>query len=253
MKASWATLRTELQRWRDAGLRATFWWRDDDAEDDSLQLNRLLQSAAALETPLALAVIPHGAGAGLVARLRASPDVDVLQHGYAHVNHAPPTEKKAELGAHREGERVMAELLAGRERLAALFDTYRPVLVPPWNRIDRRLLPLVADHGFKGMSTFGPRAAAVDARGVRHVNTHADPIAWQDEKRFCGEAAALAQVLRHLSSRRTGAADGKEPTGLLTHHLVQDEACWAFCERLISETRAFDNVSWVAARELFAP
>jgi len=250
--ADWPTLRDELRRWRDAGLDATFWWRDDDAQDDSEQLQRLLRVAASLDLPLSLAVIPAGATAELGQRLRGKPSIDVLQHGYAHLNHAPAGEKTMELGLHRALQTVAGELEEGLQRLTALLEHCLPVVVPPWNRIDQRLLDRLGEYGFLGVSTFAARVSAMDVQGLRHVNTHVDPIAWQGDRGFRGDEAVLGQVLDHLTARRTGSADREEPTGLLTHHLVQDDACWEFCDRLIRETRAFDNVTWVTARVAFS-
>lgn len=253
MRADWQSLRDELQRWRDDGLAATFWWRDDDACDTTPQLERLLATATDLGVTPALAVIPAGATPALAQRLHDAPWVDVLQHGYAHLNHAPAGDKKTELGAHRDLPAITRELLAGRERLSTLAIPCLPVLVPPWNRMDERLLSPLAEHGYVGVSTFAARAAGTDPPGMIRVNTHVDPIAWQGDRGFRGEDAVLQQVLEHLQARRAGLADRTEATGLLTHHLVQDEACWKFCERLVAETRSFSNVGWSVARRLFDP
>jgi hypothetical protein len=61
----------------------------------------LLDSAASRNTPLALAVIPADAEPALNERIAGLPGLAILQHGYAHQNHAPATEKKQELGPHR--------------------------------------------------------------------------------------------------------------------------------------------------------
>jgi hypothetical protein len=42
-------------------MRATLWWRDDDAERDSPQLRRLLAIARAHRVPIAIAAIQDGA------------------------------------------------------------------------------------------------------------------------------------------------------------------------------------------------
>ncbi len=250
--ADWHALRDELQRWQDAGLVATFWWRDDDAEEHTAQLDRLLHLSTTLDVAVALAVVPVGATAALAPRLRQAPHIDVLQHGYAHRNHAPSREKKAELGAHRPLSAMATELRLGWERLVHLIPECLPVLVPPWNRIDPQLLAQLGELGYCGISTFSPRTAARDAHALTHVNTHVDPIAWRGDRAYCGDDSALRQVLDHLRDRRLGRVDASEPTGLLTHHLVQDDAGWAFCERLFSATRAFDNVTWASARQLFS-
>lgn len=252
MTADWRALHDELLRWQDAGLAATFWWRDDDAEDDTEALDRLVQLAVALDVAPAIAVIPAAATTALAQRLQPVDAVDVLQHGYAHRNHAPAQHKKAELGAHRPLPAIIEELQRGRDRLASLIPDCLPVLVPPWNRIDDEVLVRLGALGYRGVSTFSARDAARDTRGLTHVNTHVDPIAWRGDRRFCGDAQALQQVIDHLRDRRQGHVDTTEPTGLLTHHRVQDAACWAFCERLITATRAFESVAWLSARQLFS-
>ena len=59
---SWAAFRAELDHWQEAGRNASFWWRDDDAETPSPALDQLLALRASRGLPLALAVIPAGAG-----------------------------------------------------------------------------------------------------------------------------------------------------------------------------------------------
>ena len=44
---------------------------------------------APAKVPLALAVVPANATPALAERLARTPGVDLLQHGYAHTNHAP--------------------------------------------------------------------------------------------------------------------------------------------------------------------
>jgi len=50
--AGWLALRDELLRWRDAGLVADFWWRDDDATHPTAALQQLLALSAAADVPL---------------------------------------------------------------------------------------------------------------------------------------------------------------------------------------------------------
>ena len=90
----------------------------------------------------ALAVIPARCHAGLAARLARAPEtVQILQHGFAHLNHARGGEKKIELGPQRPRAAVLEELARGWVRLSGLFGSCAlPALVPPWNRIDPDLL-----------------------------------------------------------------------------------------------------------------
>ena len=249
----WTALQEELDAWHEAGRAATFWWRDDDAAEPAPALDRLLDLADQHRVPLALAVIPAATTAALTERLaKAGDHVCVLQHGYDHGNHAPDGEKSMELGAHRPLVAIREDLAAGRAKLTADFGRRAlPVLVPPWNRIAADLLPELAGLGFRGLSTHTARAAPSPAEGLVACNTHIDVLRWRPVREFLGEAAALDLLIGHLSARRRGTVDADEPSGLLTHHLVMDEAAWAFVARLFDALRDHPAARWVPAAEAF--
>ncbi|WP_428247589.1 polysaccharide deacetylase family protein [Ferrovibrio sp.] len=242
--SNWAALDAELDAWAAAGRKALFWWRDDDAGTLTPALQRLLDLQAANETPLSLAVIPARADADLAEALRRRDAIAVLQHGFAHHNHAPMGEKKAEFPGSRPAQAALADLRQGREALKKLFGySLRPVLVPPWNRISAALLPHLPRLGLHGLSTFKPRGEAWAAPGLMQVNTHLDPIDWRQGAGFLGETACLDIAIAQLrQSRETADA---EPLGLLTHHAQQDEATWAFAARFIAHTRAHRTALWI--------
>ena len=80
----------------------------DDAPSDpedrvALVQNALYDLARDHEVGVALAVIPARSVPDLFALLALRPEAAVVQHGYAHANHAPRDRKKAELGADRKG------------------------------------------------------------------------------------------------------------------------------------------------------
>jgi hypothetical protein len=148
----------------------------------------------------------------------------------------------------------VADLAAGRAQVKALFGPRTlAVLAPPWNRFDDALLPLLADAGIAGISRINPRRAAYPAPGAFEVNVHVDLVAWHSDRGFIGEATALGGLVAHLRARRCGNADAEEPTGILTHHLVQDEAAGAFLGQLIRVTRDHLGARWLDAEEVFAP
>ncbi|MFQ5971916.1 MAG: polysaccharide deacetylase family protein [Alphaproteobacteria bacterium] len=242
----------ELDLWGEAGVEATFWWRDDDATAPSPALDRLLALQRRYGTPLALAVVPRYPAPALAERLAAHDPagarVVVLQHGYAHQNHAGEGEKAIELGAHRPAAHVVAELAVGRENLSA-FPGALPILVPPWNRIAPHLLPLLPELGFSGLSTFGARASAEPVPGLGQTNTHIDPVDWRGSRGFLG--AALDMAVTHLGSRRQGLVDAAEPTGLLTHHLDHDATTWEFIETLLAIATEHPAARWLGAGEAF--
>lgn len=252
---AWHTLDEELARWADLGRTVTLWWRDDDASEATPQLDRLLALRARHDVALALAVIPAQASVALAERLKAEPKTTVLQHGYAHQNHASAGEKKMELGPHRPAMLVLGELGAGWLAMERLFGAQAlPVMVPPWNRIAPVLVPTLPEIGVRGLSTYGPRLRIEPVRGLRQVNTHVDPIDWRGVRGFAGEETSLAALTRCLASRRKAGLEsvvGEEPTGLLTHHLVQDEAVWAFVDQLIGRLRAHSGVRILAPQEVF--
>ena len=253
MTAAWQIFVDELERWRDAGRSADFWWRDDDATLPTEALGRLITLSHDTATPLALAVIPADVDASLPALLR--PSVTVLQHGVAHLNGAAAGEKKSEFPAGQPVDVLLGRLDSGRQRLAQLFGGYAlPVLVPPWNRISAPgLVERLSGAGYRGLSRFGARSVGAGTSALVQINTRVYVIDWKGSRGFAGEAAALAQAVRHLQARRTGTADAGEPTGWLSHHAVHDAATWSFLEQLMAATTRAGNVVWRSAPELFAP
>ena len=244
---NWQDLARELDRWFEEGRSATLWWRDDDAGRRRGPLDRLLALGRLWQVPVALSVVPERAAEDLPDALSGAP-ASVLQHGYRHVNRARPNAKKCELIADRVTEDGLA---AGRTRLTTLFgDRWLPVLVPPWNRVDQELLPRLADLGYRGLSRYKPRDTAT-VSGLHQVNTHVDIIDWRSGRGFRGEPESLAVLVEHLQARRMSTVDPGEPTGLLTHHLDHDEACWGFIDRLFDQTRDHPAVRWLGADEIF--
>ncbi|HEX9449600.1 MAG TPA: hypothetical protein VF920_16560, partial [Dongiaceae bacterium] len=106
--------------------------------------------------------------------------------------------------------------------------------------------------GFRGLSTYLPRSAIEPVPGLRQVNTHVDIIDWHGGQGFLGEDQALGLLSRHLRARRLSKVESTEPTGLLTHHLVQDAASWHFLERLQDWLSAYPMVRWLSAHAVFA-
>jgi hypothetical protein len=242
---SWSELQSALDGAAERGEAIRVWWRDDDAGRDHPALTRLLDLAACHGLPLALAVVPMWLDADSHARIAASRHASVLQHGFAHADHAPPDGRSIELGG-RDRETILTELANGRAVLADAFGcSFLAVLVPPWNRLDAGLIERLTGCGFIGLSTFGRRAAAEAAPGLAQVNTHLDPIDWRGSRLFVGETAALGRLVAVL--------DADEPIGILSHHLAMDEAGWAFLDRLLGVLAAHPGARLCPADELFAP
>ena len=250
----WPTLANELDCWADAGQPATLWWRDDDAVAPSRALDRLL--AMGERVPIALAVVPEPAVAELADRLSGEPQVTVMQHGWRHVDHAAqaePRQRSSEYPGGRAEAEVSSEFVLGRRRLVELFgERALPVFVPPWHQLDDRFLPLLRRAGISGISRRAPRQSRTVA-GLVQTNIHATLMQWIGSAQipvFAGEAAVLTRIEGHLRGRRLGAFDSEEPTGILTHHLVEDTASYSFAARLLELTLA-RHVRWLGAKEIF--
>ena len=248
--SSWSELEDEAARWHETGQAADLWWRDDDATDVGPTLDRLLAIHHDTGASMALAVVPAHATKVLADRLGDELGVDVLQHGYAHVNHAAAgANKKVELGTERPAMLVLGELGTGWVALERLFGK-RPlaVLVPPWNRIAPALVPALPEIGFAGLSTFGPRRRPRPVKGLLEVNTHVDLIDWKGRRGFVGEAAALGALVTSLAHARTVS---REPVGVLSHHLAMDGEAWDFLGLMWQKAIKMPGLRIRPARELF--
>lgn len=252
----WPGLTAELDVWAATNRTVTLWWRDDDAAAPTPALDRLIALAAAFKVPLALAVIPAQMDSALAGTLAPATNISVLQHGYAHVNHAPRGQGLGawELGDHRPLDVVLTELETGRQILSRFFgDRFAAALVPPWNRIDATVAENLPRAGLFGLSTFGPRPLA-KLSDLCQVNTHADVLRWKKGiVRYAGDEKLAGELVAHLRARRLGLVDADEPSGLLTHHLEMTEDAWHGMVSLLSHlTNHPARIQWCAASDLFS-
>jgi hypothetical protein len=245
----WSDLEDELARWPEG--TATLWWRDDDAIEPTAALERMIALSDRHKVPLALATVPKHTKDELADAVDRCEATYLLQHGWRHRNHAPEGHKAAEFGRNRPLDVMLAEARLGFERLRGL-PAFCPVFVPPWNRADPGLFAGLAGIGLCGLSGFGPRDDKEPVNGFTRANTHADIIAWKTTRGFVGEEKVLIELIGHLRARRDGSADAGEPTGLLTHHLVHDEACWTFLTQLLARLERSPAVRFLDPFEVFA-
>ncbi len=234
-------LEAELCKWRAAGRRPLLWWRDDDAVAVTPELERLAQITGNANVDVLLAVIPAHVDGGLAEYLAQQDHLKPCLHGWSHENHAPAGEKKCELGHHRELDVVLDEIAAGRQRLSDLFGSgFVPVLVPPWNRMRKDLAARLCEAGIRAFSTFSHKRSHPEIQ----VNTHVDVMNWKAAGGAAGKATD--QVLDELAAALgTSRANGGYPVGVLTHHLVHDEAAWSSLSCLL----AYAELEWVPFEE----
>lgn len=254
---AFSLLLAELDRWAKADMTAGFWWRDDDAGESCEALDRLVRLSETFGVPCGLATIPARAGEPLRNALSGTSAILVLQHGYAHVNHAPKGNGAWELGLHRPASEVLEELRTGMLALKALFgDRFVPVVVPPWNKMDPGLYPYLPVMGFRGISASYKRHRPVPPGDLRVADAHCDVLRWKKPDkiaRFAGAEQCVDHMVSHLRDKRTGYADDTEPTGVLTHHLEMDPDAWNFMEALFSLTGAHPAAEWLNPASLWPP
>ena len=235
-----APLMQALNSREQAGNPVQFWLRDDDAVEPTQPLEQLLTLTERYAVPCTVAVIPAHSTDALAQRLFASKHVAVAVHGWSHQNHAPAGEKKQELGLHRPLNEIRAELKRGYSLLALQHaPNFVPLLVPPWNRIDPAIVVELNALGFQGLSTFG----APSSSAIAMVNTHVDIIDWRGSRGGRDANELVKEIVDMIESAQT-------PIGILTHHLVHDEAAWQFLQQLFSITSRHAGAKWVPVDHL---
>ncbi|UWQ91669.1 polysaccharide deacetylase family protein [Rhodobacteraceae bacterium M382] len=245
MTPDWSPLDQEMARWQDLGLTLPLWWRDDDAIAPTQHLERLIALSERLCLPVHLAVIPSMASQALAHRI-AQTHLRPVVHGWTHTSHAPLTEKKAEFGAHRPAQNMLDDALRGLATLQQLFaGALVPMFVPPWNRIAPEIVAGLPDLGYAALSTYTPRTSRLAAPGLVQINTHLDPIHWKASRSLVPAQQLVDQIARDMAHRRTGHTDNAEPYGILTHHLIHDDAIWAFTDALITRLLAGPATTWI--------
>ena len=243
MHDAWAPVEAALDRAAASGRVVEFWLRDDDAVTTTHALERLTLLAREVALPVLLAVIPDGADRHLADFVAAEPLLMPTQHGVAHTNHATPPQRACELDGHRPRAAVLGDLARGRDRLAGLFGRrMTDILVPPWNRIAPDLLPHLPALGFGALSTFGEAHAGTP--GLDIVNCTLDIIDWRNG-RVCHPEDKLVR-------RLADGIDAGGAVGLLTHHLVHDEAAWLFLRRAFASLEGRSHVRFASADQLRA-
>lgn len=235
--SDWAALDAELAVWDAAGLRPRLWWRDDDAQAVTPDLEVLLELSDRYGVPVHLAVIPQGLQRDLAPRLAKARHAYVLQHGLRHVNHAPKGAPASEVGDTRDLALQERDLRDGWALLeAAQMPRLLRGFVPPWNRIGdvtRRHLPI---WGYSFLSAYEGRGDTAAVPGLSHIDAHLDPIRWKYGRVFRGEDKMLAMLITHLAERRRD--DPARPLGYVTHHLQTPPAVWSFTNTLFARTRS---------------
>lgn len=248
-----ARLDMVLAKAKSAGRRLRFWWRDDDAIKPTAELDRFLSFCSDHRIPVALATIASTTTPELATHVKSLASVDILVHGFRHQNHASPTEKKAEFGAHRPLQAMEAEAAEGLARVRGIFGARMlPVFVPPWNRISSKCVAVLPSCGYQAVSTFNRRPSPLAAPGLQQINTHFDPIAWHAGGGLADEGVLYDRLADLIGQELAAPPQILEPIGVLTHHLVHDGWIDRFLRELVDRLTASGMVRFVSIRDALA-
>ncbi|TNE32105.1 MAG: hypothetical protein EP350_06520 [Alphaproteobacteria bacterium] len=191
-------------------------FRDDDAGWADPELHALLDLFEDRGLPIDLAVIPAALGKvsarNLASRRECHGGIGLHQHGYAHLNYEPEERRKCEFGPSRPATSQIADVIAGRERLASLLEVIDPIFTPPWNRCSDELVDALGEHGFALFS-------ADRSRRSRETPTAQLPVTF-DWERHRREERLEAGLVEQFAK-----ADG--PIGIMLHHEAMDDAARA--------------------------
>jgi hypothetical protein len=229
--------------------RIELWWRDDDAVTGTPSLQKLIDLRRKWDVPLALAVVPANAAASLFSAICSEQDIDILVHGFAHINHAPPGERRSELGPYRPRAEIEQELKQGLARLQELHPQTLPVLVPPWNNREPALLEALPTLGYTGVSGWNARNKLRAVPGLAAACTHIDLFHWRDGGRLKSLEEMITSVETEIARQ---SKEGSEPIGILTHHLQMNNDAFARADTLFSWLSADTRFFWSQARNIFA-
>ncbi|MBG0791887.1 MAG: hypothetical protein H0S80_15465 [Desulfovibrionaceae bacterium] len=230
----------ELDAFREAGMTAELWWRDDNATDPSVELDRLVAMSDRHNIPCGLAAIPAQAGEPLRKAVSGTAHVWILQHGAGADRDADP---------HRPTSVVLEELRQGMLKFNQLFKSrFVPVLAPQRERIAPELLPYLPVMGYRGVSSVHGARRPVPPGDLRVADVYCDLLdrPGGGKPRFAGAEPCVAAIVDHLRAKRAGKADQAEPTGIRTHHMDMDRDAWQFLEALFELTAAHPAAQWLS-------
>ena len=248
MAIDFSSLAKLLDARLDAGETVPFWLRDDDAVRDTPALQRLSSWAERYDVEILLAIVPAFADETLVDVVAQCPQLIGAVHGWAHKNHALTSEKKMELGSHRALADVLNDVRAGHARMVDMFaDKALPVLVPPWNRVDRALVDRLPDIGIYGLSVFSEQFKELASPQFKVMNCNVDLIDWRGTR----GGRAPDELVADLVAQIAGRSVVKEPIGILAHHLVHDAAVWHFLDEFAIFVDQHPAANWIGPEQLF--
>jgi peptidoglycan/xylan/chitin deacetylase (PgdA/CDA1 family) len=220
------------------GRTVDVFFRDDDADDNRPNLHRLLDLFLECFAPISLAVIPGtltGSGAELLGRLhnQAPQLVELIQHGWVHINHELEG-RKCEFGPSRVYACQLEDIERGRDTLNAAFgNRWHKAFTPPWNRCTGDTLRALDELGFTVLSRDVSETSGAGRRFCEIPVTF-DIFTWKKGVTLKSESDIAAGIAAQV---RAG-----NRIGILLHHKVMTADAFRLVASLLKEFRRSPQV-----------
>lgn len=235
-------LRMTLTQQQAAGKTVEVFFRDDDVDEDEASLQRFLLLFAARNIPVVLGVIPARlTTAGIELLRQFSTSVELVQHGWQHINHEP-TGRKCEFGASRSLAEQLDDLSRGQARMNEAFgEQWFPAFIPPWNRCTAVTQQALSQLGFRVLSKLREKESPPAA--WPEISVTLDLFHWKDGARL----KPAADIRRELAQQ----IQQGEVIGIMSHHKVMTEDALVFLEQLLDELKQYSNVRFHRLQNLW--
>ena len=225
---------SELQQQATTVNTVDVFFRDDDVDEDEATLRRLLTLFAQKNVPIILGVIPARLTNECTHLLsQFSSCVEIVQHGWQHVNHEL-TGRKCEFGNSRSFDEQYADLARGQARMHEAFgDHWFPAFIPPWNRCTTQTHQALDQLGFCVVSQLR-KGPTLTGFSWQEISVTIDLFDWKNGATLKPEEELLMKIIAQLTE--------PQPLGIMLHHKVMNDEAFLFLEQLLDRLRQATNV-----------
>lgn len=226
----------------------TLFFRDDDIDDLTPNLIKLLQLFIQVNIPLHLQVIPAKVKLNTVHYLRhlkqKSPAlVFISQHGWKHENYNS-TGKKYEFGDSRTQFQQLSDIISGKDKMTQLFlNDFYLAFTPPWNRYHESTLLSLQELGFKIISADGGKVDFLNDHETVEISTAIDLYHCRPDPRIKSPAHLLFEIKENL--KRTPFL------GLLLHHHEMQEPDFLFLKKLLMVLKSRNYIAFPNFKQIY--
>ncbi|MDC0074355.1 hypothetical protein OAK17_05850, partial [Alphaproteobacteria bacterium] len=232
---NWKNFSNELKECKKYNYIPYFWLRDDDAIKFTPNLKKFSIICKKYNIPMNLAVIPKLIEDSLIEFVSNEKNIYILIHGLRHLNYANKNQKKSEFGSNRDIETMLLEIQKGLEINKETFgEKSLPVFVPPWNRVNNKILNQLINIGIIGFSGINStsflRQQFKSYNPLIIRNADIDIINWKSNKSFMGEELLLKSIISEIKVRIKNIHLRSEPICILSHHEIMKNESFKFIE-----------------------